>query len=201
MRCWLTVTTHQFIVMGSVVWKDTLSMRAISSHILRGECFVKSECAINLFQVSMFEKIIQDIPDSAMLTPALGHGHTPIWILGHLAIVAELGQQLLGTTAIEHQDWLELFGPGSPDPITHLNLVPPSSELIESIKTGYDELRNAFEAASANTLDQDHQISLFRNTPISTVGHAVSLLLTNHFGFHLSQLSSVRRSQGKPPLF
>jgi hypothetical protein len=42
---------------------------------------------------------------------------------------------------------------------------------------------------------------LFDNTPIETFGHCVTLMLTSHFGFHLAQLSSCRRTAGHPPLF
>jgi hypothetical protein len=44
-------------------------------------------------------------------------------------------------------------------------------------------------------------VEIFRGTPIQTVEDAITALLTNHFGFHLAQLSSCRRAAGYPALF
>ncbi len=161
---------------------------------------MKAECAINAFQVAVFDKIVADIPESDLRTPAQGHGHTPIWILGHLALTGGLGRQLLGASVEPPQGWVEAFSPGTPDPVAAEPPGVSKAMLVEAIQAGYAGLRDAYDTATPDVLERPHGIPFFRNTPIMTVGHAVALLLTNHFGFHLAQLSSVRRSLGKPPL-
>lgn len=162
---------------------------------------MKNECAINTFQVRLFEHVVADIPESALRSPGLGHGHTPLWLLGHLALVGGLGRQRLGDNVESSPEWGMAFGPGSPDPVSAEPQGISKEFLVAAIQKNYSALRDGYEKASADVLARPHGISLFRDTPIVTVDHAVALLLTNHFGFHLAQLSSVRRSLGKPPLF
>ncbi len=161
---------------------------------------MKNECTINAFQMAMFEKIVADIPDSDLRTPAAGHGHTPLWLLGHLALTGGFGRQRLGASVETPPGWAEAFGPGTPDPVTSEPPGVSKSVLVEAIRSGYASLREAYDTAAPEVLARPHGIPFFLTTPIATVDHAVALLLTNHFGFHLAQLSSVRRSLGKPPL-
>ena len=131
--------------------------------------------------------------------PGAGHGHTPLWILGHLAVTAEVGQRLLGGT-FQHPEWLRLFGPGTPGDRPLADQVDPA-QLIAAVPDGYGQLQELARQAESSVLERPHGVALFEGTPVRTVGDAVTLLLTNHFGFHLAQLSSCRREAGHPPLF
>ncbi len=161
---------------------------------------MKSANAINAFQMKMFDAIVADIPDDAFTTPAIGHGHTPLWLLGHLALTAMFGQQRLGMAVTFPEGWAEAFGPQTPDPVP----APPpgvtKATLVEAVRSGYAALRETFETASPEVLARPHGIPFFKNTPLVTTDDSITVLLTNHFGFHVAQLSSVRRSLGKPPL-
>ena len=155
--------------------------------------------AINEFQISGFEKIVSDLPDQSLFLPGAGHGHPPIWIMGHLAITAQVGQQLLGGV-VTHPEWVPLFGTGSSDRITKNDSLTKPVMLSAVVET-YRSLRDLASKAAPEAMSRRHQIALFRGTPIHTVADVVTLLLTNHFGFHLAQLSSCRRSIGHAPLF
>ncbi len=72
------------------------------------------EVAINQYQLGMFDRICSDLLDETLFVRAAGHGHPPVWILGHLAICAELGQRHLGG-ALTHPTWVSLFSTGSSD--------------------------------------------------------------------------------------
>jgi hypothetical protein len=163
-----------------------------------------SAIAINLFQSNLLTRIASDIDDSILYEPAAGHGHTPIWIMGHLAITGELGQRLLGGR-MSHPNWLRLFGPGSTDDPALLlddGRRFAASDLLKTIEEAYAELRRLASEFDDNEVgNKPHGIDLFADTPITTVADAVTLLLTNHFGFHLSQLSTIRRAQGHSALF
>lgn len=161
---------------------------------------MKTESTINLLQISLFERTVADIPDSLFWEPGAGHGHTPVWLLGHLAIVGELGQQMLGG-ALTHEAWLPHFVPGSQDPIQAEQSSFCKSELVPAVVDAYQQLRSLYDTAASDLLQRPHQVALFQGTPIQTLEHATALLLTNHFAFHLAQLSSIRRSAGHPPLF
>jgi hypothetical protein len=161
---------------------------------------MKNECAINAFQMGMFEKIVADIPEGDLRQPAAGHGHTPLWLIGHLALTGGMGCQLLGVAADVPSGWAEAFGPRTPDPV----MAEPSGlskpVLTAAMQANYAALRTAYEDASPEVLARPHGVPFFLNSPITTVNHLVAVLLTNHFGFHLAQLSSVRRELGKSPL-
>jgi hypothetical protein len=158
-----------------------------------------NEIRINNFQLGLFQKIIVGIDDAGLYKPGAGHGHSAAWILGHLAITAELGQSMLGGK-ISHPDWLPHFAPGSSG-VCDAAIGISKLTFTDAIIQGYQNLQSMAASANADAISKPHQIALFDGTPIETIEHAVALLLTNHFGFHLAQLSSVRRENGGKFIF
>lgn len=158
-----------------------------------------NEIVINRVQLAYFARIAVDLAPERHFEAAAGHGHSPAWIVGHLAIVGEMGCSLLGEP-IKHEDWLPLFGPGSPPLIEPSEAFALESQ-VKCVRTAYSDLQRLAVAAEPKRLAEPHGFDLFEDTPIQTVSHLVSVLLTNHFSFHLSQLSSCRRSAGGAPLF
>ncbi|MEW4561909.1 hypothetical protein AB1K70_05245 [Bremerella sp. JC770] len=161
---------------------------------------LNSAVAINQFQLAGFQKIAADIPEATLYTPAAGHQHLPVWVMGHLALTGEMGQQLLGGS-VTHPEWMPLFAPGSSGDVP-ADTALTKQAMIEAVTTAYTQLQKmALEDATPELLAKPHGIGLFDGTPIQTIGDAVTLLLTNHFGFHSAQLSSCRREAGFGPLF
>lgn len=159
----------------------------------------QSAIAINEFQIRGFEKVVADIPEDSLFAASPGHGHPPAWIMGHLAMAGENGQRMLGGT-VAHPDWGSLFGPGSSDQLA------PAPDLTKELLAAavidaYRGLRDLAAQANPEAMARNHKVPIFRGTPIQTVGDCITLLLTNHFGFHLAQLSSCRRAAGHPALF
>lgn len=159
----------------------------------------ENEIAINQLQLKQFETIMADLPAETLFMPGQGHGHPPVWILGHLAIVGEMGQTFLGGS-LTHPFWVQAFGPGSNDDVQPDDGLKREA-LIAANLTAYETLRNMAGKATPEVTEKPHGIELFDGTPIQTVGHAITLMLTNHFGFHLAQLSSCRRDLGLPAIF
>ncbi|QDU92859.1 DinB family protein [Lignipirellula cremea] len=158
------------------------------------------EVAINQFQLGLFTKIAADIPEESLYTPAAGHGHLPVWVLGHLAICAEVGQQMLGGQ-LTHPEWLTPFAPGSSGAVEKTDALSKQA-LIDANLEGYAALRQlTLEKASDPLMDRPHGMELLADTPIQTIGDLTAVLLTNHFGFHSAQLSSCRREAGFRHLF
>ena len=81
---------------------------------LKKPAMFENEIAINELQLRQFAMTAPDIPEEDLYHPSIGHGHPPIWIMGHLAITAEMGQRMLGGT-VRHPQWVRLFGRGSSD--------------------------------------------------------------------------------------
>ena len=158
-----------------------------------------NEIAINQLQLKQFAAIVADLPEESLYTRGAGHGHPPVWILGHLAIVGELGQTFLGGS-LTHPRWVPLFGPGSSDDVQ-----PDDSLTRETLITSLNQAYTTFQSMAAEAKPEEvagpHGIDLFDGSPIQTVSHAISLLLTNHFAFHLAQLSSCRRDRGLGHIF
>ena len=159
----------------------------------------ENEIAINQLQLKQFAAIVADLPEECLYTRGAGHGHPPVWILGHLAIVGELGQTFLGGN-LTHPNWAPLFGPGSSDEVQPDDSLTRET-LITSLNQAYETLQSMAAEAKPEEVSGPHGIEFFEGTPVQTVGHAISLLLTNHFAFHLAQLSSCRRDRGLGHLF
>ena len=158
-----------------------------------------NEIVANQFSLNLFSRIAADLAEDQLFQPAAGHGHPPVWVLGHLAFCAELGQKLLGGR-MTHPRWLGLFGPGSSDQVTNDGTLTLKS-LIEANTEGYAQLRAMAAGADPQRMQQPHGAELLRGTAIQTVGQLITHLLTSHFGFHQAQLSSCRRASGHQALF
>lgn len=158
-----------------------------------------TERTINEFQVDVFEQIFADIGEDSLYRPGSGHGHPPVWIAGHLAITGEMGLQFLGGQ-LTHPDWSTLFGPGSSDQIAPSAGIT-KSQLHDAVVAAYAGLRDECRYADSTILESPHGIPFFQQTPLKTMHHVIAVLLTNHFGFHLAQLSSCRRESGGKALF
>ncbi|MBA2113713.1 hypothetical protein [Bremerella alba] len=161
---------------------------------------LSSAVAINQFQLAGFQKIAADIPEAALYQPGAGHAHPPVWIMGHLALTGEMGQQYFGGS-VQHSEWMPLFAPGSSGEVPAETAFTKQT-LVDAVTNAYTQLQKfALDNATPEILAQPHGIGLFDGTPIKTAGDTITLLLTNHFGFHLAQLSSCRREAGFAPLF
>lgn len=159
----------------------------------------ESAVAVNEWQLRQFDNIIKDLSDDALFEPAAGHGHPPVWILGHLSIVGEQGQRMLGGT-IAHIEWMRRFGPGSSDKIAADASL--TRDLFRSlVPETYRKLGAMAKEAPSEIVTRAHGVELFAGSSLKTVGDLVTLLLTSHFSFHLGQLSSCRRASGHGPLF
>ena len=163
------------------------------------ESMFDNEIAINQMLIRQFKKTVVDIPEDVFFHPGLGHGHPPIWIIGHLAIVGEMAQRMIGGS-ITHPEWLSLFGPASSDIVSPQDGLDKPA-MVAALVENYQQLRDRAAGVDESVISQPHNVGLFEGTTIKTVGHCVSLILTNHFGFHLAQLSSCRRTAGFGPLF
>lgn len=154
--------------------------------------------AVHQFQYGNFLKVMADLTEESLFQPGAGHGHPPAWLLAHLAISAELGQKLLGGE-LPHPEW-SVYGRGSSDKLDASSGLTLEI-LMPATKSSYDGLCQRFLQATPERILAPHGNPRFEGTPMKTVGDLATLLLTNHFSFHLAQLSSCRRERGFPPLF
>lgn len=157
------------------------------------------ETLLNQFSIDYFAQLAADVtPEHFNLKPA-GGGHSPLWILGHLAICGELGQMLLGGE-LQHQDWMATFGPGSSDDVANPENYS-KDEFMTNIKSSYEKLTQMANSADEDTLNRPHGVELLDETKLNTVGDLIGHLLTTHFAFHTAQLSGWRRATGHTHLF
>lgn len=160
---------------------------------------LENESVLNTFMLGMFEQLTRDFPADEMSRSFSGHGHSPVWIAGHLAIVGEMGCSMLGGE-IRHQRWLSLFGPRSEDLPEKFADVDPA-ECIAAVVPAYTELQQRCQTASEEHLNAPHEVEILQNSSLKTNEHVLGHLLATHFAFHVAQWSACRREVGQPPLF
>ncbi len=159
----------------------------------------EQEAKLNQFMMQSFNQVMADIPVARINDRAAGNGHSPLWVLGHLAICVELGYLMLGTP-IKTTEWMTAFGPGSSDQIENPDKYDVA-DLMAKIQQGYPELAAAAAQADLDVLSAPNGIELLKGSPMVTCGDLISHLLTTHFAFHIAQLSVWRRAAGHDPLF
>ena len=159
----------------------------------------EQETKLNQFMMTSFDQLMADIPMDRINERPAGNGHPPLWVLGHLAICAELGHLMLGTP-IKTTEWMPVFGPGSSDQVENPESYD-AADLIVKIKEGYAGLCQAAATADPEALAAPNEVDLLQGSPLVSRGDLVSHLLTTHFAFHIAQLSAWRRADGHAHLF
>lgn len=154
---------------------------------------------LNRFLLETYRQVVADVPQERIGERAPGNGHPPVWVLGHLAICAELGLSNFGVE-LEHPEWVATFGPGSSDEISNASDYT-ASVFSDVILQKYPRLAAECIAAADEFMDVPHGLQLLNGSAIETRGDLLSHLLTSHFGMHLAQLSHWRRAAGHGPLF
>jgi len=159
----------------------------------------QNETMLNRFFIGYLEQLAEDVNDENLNSRMADGGHTPLWILGHLAICGELGIKLLGGE-LTHPEWLAQFGPGSTDDFASSNLFE-KDEFLNCINSSYSQMIKLATKSEAERLNAPHGVELLDGTPVKTLGDLIAHLLTTHFAFHTAQLSCWRRANGHPHLF
>jgi hypothetical protein len=155
---------------------------------------------LNQFLLEYFETLVKDLPTEALEVQGRGTGHSALWLLGHMAISVDFGNQVLGRETICPARWFVAFGPGSSDEIKNPEKYD-SREMIEVIRSGYPKLQELAMAADETLLTAPHPVEMLQDTALKTKGDLLGHLLTTHLSMHLGQLSFWRRLQGEKPLF
>jgi hypothetical protein len=106
---------------------------------------------------------------------------------------------MLGLKRACPREWHAQFAPGT-KPADLKAPLPTKEELVGAIEAGYTRIAEAAPSASAEVLDQPHQVELLAPTVLKTNGDVLGHLLCTHFSFHLAQLSGCRRAGGKAPI-
>lgn len=139
--------------------------------------------------------LMDDIDDSEMTKlPHSGMNH-PAWILGHLALVADLAAKLLGEEMSTDDAWMQTYGPGS-IPVDDRGTYPSKLELLQKFKSTCERAESLASGASSDQLAAENETPFFPEQ-FPTVGDLLTHLLTTHAAMHLGQLSAWRRAVGK----
>lgn len=160
----------------------------------------ENELVMYAFNLHMLHGLTHDLTDEHMGQRVSGVGHSPRWILGHLAISTDLAAQLVGGEGRCPAAWHQAFGPGSTDDLTDAPQ-PSREELVAAIKRGHEQVSARAKHATPEAMSGPPPVDLFKGTPITTEGQLFTLLITVHESYHLGQLSAWRRQVGFTPLF
>lgn len=155
---------------------------------------------LNKFLLEYFESLVEDLSERGLEAQGGGNGHSALWLLGHMAISVDFGNQVLGQETVCPARWFVAFGPGSSDEIKYPQKYD-AQEMIAVIRTGYPKLQELALAADEALLAEPHPIEMLQGTALKTKGDLLGHLLTTHLSLHLGQLSFWRRLQGQKPLF
>ncbi|MFN0136672.1 MAG: DinB family protein [Phycisphaerae bacterium] len=152
------------------------------------------------FTLAYAARLLGDVTDDRMAFQPSPHANPPAWILGHLAVVADFGLEMLGQSRRCNAAWHKAFSPGSDSSAGEFP-VHDKATLLAAIDGGYKALMTAAAKANDAALAKRIDMQFFKDTPIQTVGDLITHMLTSHMSLHLGQLSAWRRTLGYAPLF
>lgn len=151
------------------------------------------------FTLMMAKTLAADIDADHLLTPPFAGANSPLWILGHLAVVTDYAGKLFGLERQCPREWHVMFGPGS-KPGNLQEPLPTKEELLSALERGHQRVVSAIEKVTPEQLAEPQPYELLKALPLPTVGDVLVHMMTSHEGFHLAQLSACRRKLGQPPL-
>jgi hypothetical protein len=150
------------------------------------------------FMLGYLKKLTAEMTAADLVNHA-GGANPPGWILGHLAVVADLVGPMLKLERRCPAAWHKAFGPTHQPSAS----MPQQSaaEWVAAIEAGYEAILAALPQADERVLAEPHGVPLLAGTLIQTRGQLLSHVLSTHLATHIGQLSAWRRNQGKPALF
>jgi hypothetical protein len=158
-----------------------------------------NEIKINQFLLKYCHLLTADIADERMAEQPMPCVNHPAWILGHLAVSAEMVIGRLGGDKFLPAEWGDLFKPGSSPRDVRVDY-PSKETLLKGLEDSFARARDAAAGASAETLAAPTPNPRMKEG-LPTMCEVTAFILTGHLGVHLGQLSMWRRLAGMPPLF
>jgi hypothetical protein len=134
-----------------------------------------------------------DLTDDQLTVQPSPGVNPPLWILGHLCVVADGGLKLLGVPRQRPLTWHRDFGRGS-EPGKHEITTPGKADLLAAYQEGHAALARAAAAATPEFAEAPNQTGILPQ--LGTLGDLLAHVLTTHEAMHLGQLSAWRRQMG-----
>ena len=142
------------------------------------------------YSLSEAQRMMETIP-SERCTDLAGTSKHPAWLIGHLALAADLMHMLAGGE-MKYPQWTELYKPGS-EPKADRSLYPTKDELMSILAERHgvltERVSQMTQADFERVLPKEEYRSFF-----PTVGHAAVYFLASHEMYHLGQLSIWRNA-------
>jgi len=155
----------------------------------------KQEITLNRFLLKYLNGMLQDVDDADLAKRPADGGNSPLWMLGHLAVVADSAARILGLKPVQSKEWRRLFFPGTDGEVADAGQFT-KQQMLDAIHDGYKQLYPAAEAAEADAMAEPHGIDLLNGSGLETKADFVAHILTTHMSMHMGQLSYWRRQQG-----
>lgn len=158
---------------------------------------LETEIKLYAFALGYGRLLLADIDDARLAEQPAPGMNSPAWVIGHLALVADMGVGLLGGTPTLSDDWRGRHGPGSV-PNADRAAYPSKSVLVEAWEQGHHRLTQAARNAAPERLQAPHGLPIAFLSALPSVGDLLAHILTTHEAAHLGQLSAWRRVLGYP---
>ncbi len=153
------------------------------------------------FNLSVLEKMMEDVADDEMSVQPIPMMNPPRWILGHLAIANDMILQMLEVGGVCPAGWREAFAPGSVPNADGLP-TPSKSALLGVLRKQFAQFQAAASNATQEVLAKSHAARLeVLQKVFPTRGELIAQMVSNHIALHLGQLSAWRRATGRAAMF
>ena len=138
----------------------------------------------------MLMSMVEGIPEDQFQQQP-GKGNPPSWILGHLAIVNDYGVATVGGKPELLEEYLPVFGPGSPPVGSH----PSKDVLMEMFTSSSGRFLATLDNTSEDVFNSERDSPILKEQ-LPKVADMIGHLLTSHISLHVGQLSAWRRDRG-----
>ncbi|MCA9024966.1 MAG: DinB family protein [Planctomycetaceae bacterium] len=155
----------------------------------------EQQITLNRFLLRYLNGLMQDVEDADLASRSEDGGNSPLWILGHLAVVGDSAARVLGLRPVQPKEWRRVFFPGTDGDVADAGDLT-KQQLLDAIHEGYKRLHPELENVDTAAMAEPHGIELLKGSGLETKADFLSHVLTTHMAMHIGQISYWRRQHG-----
>ena len=144
----------------------------------------------------LLHRMVDDLREEEFRHQPVSGANSAAWIIGHLALTARRTAERLGATGLPEvsEEFAARFNT-TKKPAEAQKELGTKAELLALFDASVEKLIEAVGAVATDALDRPQTA-----TPFATNSGETILFGAMHVTMHCGQLSTIRRSLGKPPV-
>lgn len=153
---------------------------------------MKNAATVCTHLLNYSHQFVPSLTDADLAVSVAPGAKTIGWLLGHLCVTGDFVRRKSGRPPLTPKEWGPIYAPGSKASANAADY-PPMAVLIKTFNDVYSDLASVVPTLGKETLVKPNPYDRAIGT-YPTLGEFAGWIMTGHLGYHLGQLSEMKRS-------